>query len=70
MAYRNIFATSFLILLALASTSVADGLPLTESFETGDAEPDGWRKGANVPGVQYIYDKETASDGKRSLSLQ
>ena len=41
-----------------------------DSFETGNLVPDGWAKAGNVPGVNYIWDKETASDGKASLCLE
>jgi len=43
---------------------------LNESFEEGSRVPDGWRSGANIPGVEYQYDKSSGSDGKRSLALK
>ena len=43
---------------------------LNESFEEGSKVPDGWRSGANIPGVEYLYDKSSGSDGKRSLALK
>jgi predicted esterase len=45
-------------------------LPIRDGFETGDAAPEGWQKGAAVPGVEYIWDKKMASEGKASLSLK
>lgn len=45
------------------------GILLSDGFEQGDKRPRGWMQGAAVPGVTYVWDKETASEGKRSLSL-
>jgi predicted esterase len=52
-----------------AEPTVGKG-PFTDSFETGQSVPDGWAKGGNVPGVNYIWDKATASDGKASICLE
>lgn len=46
------------------------GIPFKDSFENGADAPEGWKQGAPVRGVKYVYDKMIASDGKRSLSLQ
>lgn len=43
---------------------------LEDSFETGRTTPDGWKSGAPISGVKYVYDKKLGSKGKRSLSLQ
>jgi len=48
---------------------LADQLILSDSFERGSQAPEGWRSGANINGVKYVYAK-TGSDGERSLSLQ
>jgi|GEM_PF-1430196 len=48
----------------------ASSLVTNAGFETGDAAPEGWKKGAAVPGVQYIWDKEVARSGKASLCLK
>lgn len=56
--------------LLMTSSVWADGLSVSDSFESGGAVPAGWKKGANIPGVTYLYDKANGSDGKRSLSLQ
>lgn len=70
MTYGNFLSACLLVFLTFTGTSLAGGLPLVESFESGESIPDRWRKGASVPGVQYVYDKNNASAGKRSLSLQ
>ncbi len=41
-----------------------------DSFEQGNENPDGWEKGNDVEGVAYLWDKDTASDGKASLCLK
>lgn len=41
-----------------------------ESFESGAKAPEGWQQGPPIPGVKYVYDQKTASQGDRSLSLQ
>ena len=58
-----------LTLFLAASLASADPL-LADSFETGDAVPDGWYEGPAVPGVTYRYDRRRGSDGSRSLSLK
>ena len=42
---------------------------LKESFEEGKKGPTGWRQGAKVPGVEYVWSREEASHGKRSLGF-
>lgn len=41
-----------------------------DSFEKGNDTPDGWQKGAFIDGVEYIWDKHVASDGKASLGFR
>jgi len=41
-----------------------------DSFENGAGVPAGWKKGNNVPGVKYIWDKNNGSDGRASLCLK
>ena len=55
--------------LIFAALTAADPL-LVDSFESGDAAPDGWHQGPAVPGVTYRYDKRRGSEGSRSLSLK
>lgn len=43
---------------------------IEESFESGAKAPEGWQQGPPIPGVKYVYDQKTASQGDRSLSLQ
>ncbi len=40
------------------------------SMEQGDAAPRGWRKGAAVPGVEYVWDRAVGHDSQSSLRLQ
>jgi hypothetical protein len=51
-------------------TPVTGSVPLVDSFETGNETPRGWRKGAPIPGVTYLWDKDTAFEGKASLCLK
>jgi predicted esterase len=44
--------------------------PACEGFETGDETPAGWRQGAQVEGVEYIWDKKTSFKGTASLCLK
>lgn len=70
----------FFIIGAISSTihaSIAADAPTTkkeyllkESFESGKKSPTGWREGADVPGVEYIWADAEASHGKRSLGLR
>jgi predicted esterase len=43
---------------------------LKESFESGKRSPTGWREGAGIPGVEYVWSETEASHGKRSLGLK
>tara|TARA_R110002111_G_scaffold262872_1_gene342323 strand:+ start:39369 stop:40628 length:1260 start_codon:yes stop_codon:yes gene_type:complete len=65
---------SSLIVLALFTTGSAfaaePDVLLKDSFEEGKKDPDGWNRGANLPGVRYVYDKGRGNTGDRSLSLQ
>ncbi len=62
------------ILLAAGGTVASAGeskdLLLSDSLEQGETIPDGWEQGAKLNGVEYIYDRNTGSDGKRSLSIR
>ncbi|WP_339731044.1 hypothetical protein [uncultured Gimesia sp.] len=73
MNYLFRYMTS-LIVLALLTTGGASATEpdvlLKDSFEEGKKDPDGWKRGANLPGVRYVYDKGRGKTGKRSLSLQ
>lgn len=37
---------------------------------TGGVLPDSWKKGANVAGVSYVWDRTVAHDGRASLHLE
>jgi len=67
------YAITMIVLTPFLTGSVfsaeADSL-LKDSFEEGETIPDGWKSGANLPGVRYVYDKGRGKTGKRSLSLQ
>lgn len=66
--------TTSLMVLALITTGITSAAEpnvlLKDSFEDGKKAPDGWKRGANLPGVRYVYDKGQGSTGDRSLSLQ
>ncbi len=53
-----------------APPAATQGIPLADSFESGRDAPEGWWRGARIPGVQYIWDRQTASDGQSSLCLK
>ncbi len=69
MRARSCFLCLFTTCLIGSSSTLAQRVFLTDSFEKGGQAPDGWRSGANIAGVKYVYAK-TGSDGSRSLSLQ
>jgi predicted esterase len=48
----------------------SESVLLSDGFETGRGAPDGWAPGAPVPGVEYIWDRSTAFEGKASLCLK
>ena len=50
-------------------TQPSNSFPLIDGFETGGVAPAGWRRGANVQSVSYIWDKNEAFEGKASLCL-
>ncbi len=54
----------------LSAEEPAPDVLIADSFESGTAAPEGWKQGAAVPGVTYVYDHRVAADGERSLSLQ
>ncbi|MCG6155502.1 alpha/beta hydrolase [Rubinisphaera margarita] len=61
------------LIATLGGTAIADEPHeplLSDSLETGDTVPVGWEQGANLNGVEYIYDRNAASDGNRSLSIR
>ena len=62
----------FALWLSIGSVTAAQtpDLMVEDSFESGTDAPDGWKQGPPVRGVKYVYDKQVASAGKRSLSLQ
>lgn len=63
-----VFALSFFqIGNAVAQTS---DVLIAEDFETGAGAPKNWRKGSQIPGVKYKYDKTQGASGKRSLSIE
>ena len=67
------FWLAALLVVLCGSVLAADeakDVVLSDSFEEGDDAPAGWKAGASVPGVKYVYDKRIASDGEHSLSLQ
>lgn len=43
---------------------------LKDSFEKGTDAPEGWLRGNKIDGVEYIWDKNIASDGTSSLCLK
>lgn len=64
------FLTAFTLLTTGFAFSEEANVLLKDSFEEGKTKPDGWKSGANLPGVRYVYDKGRGKTGKRSLSLQ
>lgn len=56
--------------IAAEAPATKDDYLLKESFESGKKSPTGWREGASVPGVEYIWSDSVASHGKRSLGLK
>lgn len=60
------------LLLAAEEEAGAPAGPvlLRDGFEYGAMTPNGWRQGAAVPGVKYIWDRRSASAGRASLCLQ
>ncbi|MEA1951138.1 MAG: PEGA domain-containing protein, partial [Planctomycetota bacterium] len=38
--------------------------------ELGDKTPEGWKRGAFIPGVEYSWDKKVAFEGKASLCIE
>ena len=63
-------ALSLSFVVPLTAEDSTPAIPFTDSFENGMDAPDGWKQGAPVRGVKYVYERNIASDGKRSLSLQ
>ena len=47
----------------------SSSFPFVDGFETGRTAPADWRRGANVQGVRYTWDKKQAFEGKASLCL-
>ena len=80
MAHRLLFACAASLTLASAPFVLADDTSsapapavtehlLKESFEEGKKAPTGWRQGGKIPGVEYLWSREQASHGKRSLGF-
>ena len=65
-----IILTAFSLITTETAFSEEANVLLKDSFEEGKTAPDGWNRGANLPGVRYVYDKGRGKTGKRSLSLQ
>jgi hypothetical protein len=47
----------------------ADNILQNAGFEDGDRSPAHWSQGAEIEGVQYLWDKENGHRGKASLCL-
>lgn len=68
-----LFVVCLAVMLGTSSMQAEEpsaDLLVEDSFETGSNAPDGWKQGAAVSGVKYVYDQKVASEGKRSLSLR
>ena len=74
------FAFALSVTLVTTPSILADDAPaaaaespseyfLKESFEEGKKGPTGWRQGGKIPGVEYVWSREHASHGKRSLGF-
>ena len=50
--------------------AILKAFPIVDSFEVGRTSPAGWQQGTRVQGVEYIWDKETAFEGKASLCMK
>jgi RNA polymerase sigma-70 factor (ECF subfamily) len=53
-----------------ANAPAKETLLSNAGFEDGRGWPEGWTKGAAVPGVQYLWDRKVAHEGKASLCLK
>lgn len=63
-------STNHIVNITLNYGQVKETVLLKDSFEEGTDTPNGWTKGNNVDGVEYIWDKNNASDGMASLCLK
>ncbi|WP_298865927.1 hypothetical protein [uncultured Gimesia sp.] len=73
MLHHSRFIITLTTLALIATGSIyAQETPqlLKDSFEEGKTAPDGWKRGANLQGVRYIYDRGRGNTGQRSLCLQ
>ncbi len=70
MLFQLIATFAIASLLTGGSGAQDTNVLLRDGFEEGTAAPNGWKKGAAIPGVKYHYDKRVAKSGSRSLSLQ
>src|SRR2546428_12944829 len=52
-----------------ASAAAAENILRNAGFEEGGQSPAHWSQGAEIDGVQYVWDKETGQKGKASLCL-
>jgi hypothetical protein len=49
--------------------AAAENLLLNPGFEEGDKSPAEWTRGAEIDGVEYLWDKDHGQKGKASLCL-
>lgn len=56
--------------LADADETADANVILVDSFEDGEKVPTSWKQGPPIPGVKYVWDKQQASDGTRSLGFR
>ena len=40
------------------------------ALNRGEKTPEGWKQGASIPGVRYLWDRKQASDGTSSLGFR
>ena len=67
----------FVLFVLISSVSLAATTPAIAGenilqnggAEEGDKSPKGWTQGAEVDGVEYLWDKKTGQKGKASLCL-
>jgi len=65
-----LFAFGVGIISTTASSALGQSnVLLKDDFESDKSAPDGWNKGAAIPGVEYAFDKENGNSGSASLKL-
>jgi hypothetical protein len=52
-----------------ADVTKAENILSNPGAEKGEEHPDDWEQGAQVDGVEYVWDKEVAFEGKASLCI-